>query len=145
MPRSSHEVKKLRKTLTLFHQAQETGDEALFLKVWHPEARRFSFGSNNELYVFSTEDILKNQFKSIQQAKHDNPEFSLTFFINRIKHIDIQPDNLIASALVEWQMLSMGQCVGIHYTYYHFIKNKDNWLIVNVTDRGKDIQNRTTT
>ncbi len=140
MSKTTTEITKIRETLKLFHLAQETGNKKLFLRIWHPEARRFGFGSNNELYVFSTEDIIKNQLAGIQKAKQDNPAFSLGFFVNRIKDIDVHPDNLIASATVEWQMLSMGQCIGVHYTYYHFVKSNGEWIIVNVTDRGKEIQ-----
>ncbi|MFX1491123.1 MAG: nuclear transport factor 2 family protein [Promethearchaeota archaeon] len=142
MPVSSSniEIKKLREILRTFHEAQETANEKLFLQVWHPEARRFSFGSNNELYIFSTEDILINQFQGIKHAKQENPEYSISFFTKRIRNIDVDPDHLIASATVEWQMVSMGRAVGVHYTYYHFVKHNGNWVIVNVTDRGKSIQ-----
>jgi hypothetical protein len=140
MSSSNIEIKKLRETLRLFHEAQETADEKLFLQVWHPEARRFGFGSDDKLYIFSTEDILTNQFQGIKQAKKDNPDYSLSFFIKRIRHIDMDPDKLIALAVVEWQMVSMGRAVGVHYTYYHFVKSNGKWVIVNVTDRGKDVQ-----
>ena len=136
---SIQEKERIRETLRIFFLAQETGDEKLFLRVWHPDARRFGFGSNNDLYVFTTEDIFANQFHGIQQAKIDNPNFSVTFLMNRIKHVDVHKDNLIASATVEWQMLSMGQCVGVHYTYFHLIKTDEDWVIVNVTDRGKEM------
>jgi hypothetical protein len=136
---SIQEKERIRETLRLFFLAQETGDEKLFLKVWHPEARRFGFGSNNELYIFATEDILSNQLHGIKEAKKANPDFTVTFLITRIKHIDVHKDNLIASATVEWQMLSMGQCVGIHYTSVHLVKADKDWAIANVIDRGIDL------
>ncbi len=130
---------RIRETLRLFYLAQETGDEKLFLKVWHPDARRFGFGSNDELYIFATEAILANQLHGIRKTQEENPDFSVTCLIKRIKQIDVQKDNLIASATVEWQMLSMGQCVGVHYTYFHFVNTENEWVIVNVTDRSKDM------
>ena len=133
------EKEQIRETLRLFFLAQETGDVKLFLRVWHPEARRFGFGSNNELYIFGTEDILANQLHAIRQAKKEDPDFSLTFLITRIKHFDVQKDNLIASATVEWQMLSMGKSIGVHYSQFHFVKSDHDWVIVNVTDRGKEL------
>lgn len=133
------EKEQIRETLRLFFLAQETGDVKLFLRVWHPEARRFGFGSNNELYIFGTEDILANQLHAIRQAKNEDPDFSLTFLITRIKHLDVQKDNLIASATVEWQMLSMGKSIGVHYSQFHFVKSDKDWVIVNVTDRGKEL------
>lgn len=136
---SIQEKEKIRKTLQEFFLAQETGDDKRFLKVWHPDARRFGFGSNNELYILATDDILANQLHSIRQARKTNPDFSVTFLINRIKHIDVHKDKLIASAVVEWQMLSMGQAIGVHYTYFHLVKTNRNWVIVNITDRGKDL------
>ncbi|MFX1319205.1 MAG: nuclear transport factor 2 family protein [Promethearchaeota archaeon] len=136
---SVQEKEQIRETLRIFFLAQETGDTKLFLKVWHPEARRFGFGSNNELYIFGTEDILANQLNAIRQAKNEDPDFSLTFLITRIKHFDIQKDNLIASATVEWQMLSMGKSIGMHYSQFHFVKSDNNWVIVNVTDRSKEL------
>jgi hypothetical protein len=108
--------------------------------VWHPEARRFGFGSKDELYILTTEDIFTNQFHDLRRAKQANPDFSVLFLIKRIKHIDVQKDNLIASATVEWQTLSMGHCIGVHYTYFHFAKSHEDWVIVNVTDRGNDPQ-----
>jgi hypothetical protein len=136
---SVQEKKKIRETLRIFFLAQETADEKLFLKVWHPDARRFVYGSNNELYIFGTEDIFTNQFTGIRQAKKANPGFSVTFLITRIKQNDIDKDNLISSATVEWQMLSMGQCIGVHYTYFQFVKIDGEWVITNVTDRGKEM------
>jgi hypothetical protein len=133
------EKEQIRETVRIFFLAQETGDEKLFLKVWHPEARRFGFGSNNELYILDTEDILANQFHAIRQAKKRNSDFSVTYLITRIKHIDVQKDNLIASASVEWQMLSMGKSIGVHYSQFQFVKSENDWAIVNVTDRGKDL------
>jgi hypothetical protein len=133
------EKEQIRETLRIFFLAQETGDTKLFLKVWHPEARRFGFGSNNELYILGTEEILANQFHAIRKAKKENPEFSLTNLITRIKHFDVQKDHLIASATVEWQMLSMGKCIGVHYSQFHFVKTDNDWVIVNVTDRGKEL------
>ena len=131
------EIDKIRDTIRHFHWAQETGDEKAFLTVWHPEAKRFGFGPNNELYVLSTEDILRDQFYEIQKEKEENPDYSVRFFIKQMKFFDVQPDNLIASAFVEWQMLILGKCVGFHYTYYHLAKPEGNWVIVNATDRAR--------
>ena len=136
---SVREKEKIRETLRIFFLAQETTDEKLFLTVWHPDARRFSYGSNDELYILNTEDIFAIQFDGIRQAKKANPDFSVTFLITRIKQNDIDKDNLISSATVEWQMLSMGQCIGIHYTYFHLVNIDGDWVIANVTDRGKEM------
>ncbi|MFX1299553.1 MAG: nuclear transport factor 2 family protein [Promethearchaeota archaeon] len=137
MSRKQKEIGKIRETIRHFYWAQETGDENAFLSVWHPEAKRFGFGLNNELYVLSVEDILRDQFNEIQKAKEENPKYSVSFFIKQMKFFDVQPDNLIASVFVEWQMLVLGKCVGFHYTYYHLVKTEDQWVIVNVTDRAR--------
>jgi hypothetical protein len=127
----------IRDTIRHFHWAQETCDEKAFLNVWHPEAKRFVFSPNNELYILTTEDILRDQFHEIQKEQEKNPEYSVHFFIKQIKFFDIQPDRLIASALVDWQMLVSGKCVGFHYTYYHLAKIDGKWIIVNATDRAR--------
>lgn len=137
MSKKQTEIEKIRDTIRHFHWAQEIGDENAFLSVWHPEAKRFSVGPNNELYVLSAEDILRDQFYEIQKAKEENPEYSVRFFIKQMKFFDVQPDNLIASTFVEWQMLVLGKCVGFHYTYYHLVKTQGVWVIVNVTDRAR--------
>jgi hypothetical protein len=138
MSTESVEKEQIQKMIMQFNKAQETGDVKGFLRFWHPEARRFGFGTNNELYVFSTEDILSQQLPGIQKAREENPDFTLSFLIERFKHIEIHPDRLIASVEVDWRMVSMGQVIGIHTTYYHLVKHEGNWVIVNITDRGKE-------
>jgi hypothetical protein len=142
MPKKQTEIEKIRNTIRHFHWAQENGDEKAFLSVWHPEAKRFGFCPNNELYVLSAEDILRDQFSEIQKAQAENPKYSVSFFIKQMKFFDVQPDNLIASAFVEWQMLILGECVGFHYTYYHLAKTEGNWVIINATDRARIPPNR---
>ena len=137
MSKRQTEIEKIRETIRHFHWAQENGDEKAFLSVWHPEAKRFGFGPNNELYVLSAEDILRDQFYEFLKAKEENPEYSVSFFIKQMKFFDVESDNLIASVFVEWQMLILGECVGFHYTYYHLVKTEDNWVIANVTDRAR--------
>ena len=131
------EIEKIRETIKHFYWAQENGNEKAFLSVWHPEAKRFGIGPNNELYVLSAEDIVRDQFYEMQKTKEENPEYSVSFFIKQMKFFDVQPDNLIASVFVEWQMIISGKNVGFHYTYYHLVKTEGNWVIVNVTDRAK--------
>lgn len=137
MSKKQTEIEKIRDIIRHFHLAQETGDEKAFLNVWHSEAKRFGVGPNNELYVLTTEDILRDQFYEIQKGQQENPDYSVHFFIKQMKFFDVQPDNLIASVLVEWQMLILGKCVGFHYTYYHLVKTEGNWIIVNATDRAR--------
>jgi hypothetical protein len=128
----------LRKVIDQFQKAQATGDETAFLKLWHPKAQRFSIGFSKELFVFTTEDILKLQFGGIRQQKEKDPDFVVTYEMSEVQRITVDPDALTASAQIDWRMKIKDEVVGDHSTFLNFVKVDGNWMIANVVDRGAE-------
>ncbi len=132
------EEQSIQEVIERFQKAQATGDEKEFLKIWHPKAQRFSIGFSKELFVFSTEDILKLQFGGIRQQKEKDPDFVVTYKMCKIQRITVQPDALTASAYTTWQMKIKEEVVGDHSTFLNFVKVDGNWMVANVVDRGAE-------
>ena len=107
----------------------EKWDEERFLALWHPDARRFGLGNDNQLHSFNKDEIIKYSITGLKTLKEQipNPEL-IKFTINEIVHISI-------SEGVKWQMALPGS-KGTHHTFIQFAKKDDKWFIVNVLDKG---------
>lgn len=131
----SKDVEKVKTTLERYYSSQENSNKEEFLKVWHSDARRISFGNDNEMLVSTTEDIIKYTIDGLRIAKERDPDFYVKFQIKEIKHVAVH--DVIASAEVDWQM-EMPMARGFHASFFHLAKIDDNWTIIGLTDRGME-------
>ncbi|MHA2496376.1 MAG: nuclear transport factor 2 family protein [Candidatus Hodarchaeales archaeon] len=129
----SKDVKKAKETLERYYSSQEHSNEEEFLSVWHPEARRISFGNDNKMLVSNTEEIIKYTINGLRIAKERDPDFYVKFQVNKIKHVAVH--DVVASAEVDWQM-EMPMARGLHASFFHLAKIDDHWMIIGLTDRG---------
>ncbi|MBK5112254.1 MAG: nuclear transport factor 2 family protein [Candidatus Heimdallarchaeota archaeon] len=117
----------------------EKCDEERFLALWHPDARRFGLGNDNQLHSFTQDEIVKYSIAGLKNLKEQipNPEI-IKFTVNEIVHISVS-QGVIASAEVKWQMVLPGS-KGVHHTFIQFAKKEDEWFIVNVLDKGFEME-----
>ncbi|NHJ32094.1 MAG: nuclear transport factor 2 family protein [Asgard group archaeon] len=129
----------IKKLVEDYIDIQEKCDEERFLALWHPDARRFGLGNDNQLHSFSKDEIIKFTLAGLRNLKEQipNPE-SIKFTITEFINISVR-EGVIASAEIKWQMVLPGSG-GIHYTFIQFAKKDDNWLIVNVLDKGFEVE-----
>lgn len=113
--------------------------EEKFKELWHPEARRFGIGNSMELGVMNKEEIIKFSINGLKGLKKQlpNPEI-INFTIDEI--IDIKCiEGVIASVELKWHMVLPGS-KGTHHTFIQFAKQDGMWYIVNVLDKGYEIE-----
>ncbi|MHA2500556.1 MAG: nuclear transport factor 2 family protein [Candidatus Hodarchaeales archaeon] len=127
------DVEKVKKALEQYYSSQEHSNIEEFLSVWHPEARRTSFGNDNKMLVSNTEDIIKYTINGLRIAKERDPDFYVKFQVKEVKHVAVH--DVVASAEVDWQM-EMPMARGLHASFFHLAKIDDNWTIIGLTDRG---------
>lgn len=117
----------------------EKCNEERFLALWHPDARRFGIGNDKQLNSFNKDEIVKYSIAGLKTLKEQipNPEL-IKFTIDEIISISTS-EGVIASAEIKWYMVLPGS-KGTHHTFIQFAKKEDKWLIVNVLDKGFEME-----
>ena len=138
-PPAKDERTRFRELVTTYLNTMCVGDEGKFLEIWHPDARRFSIGNSNELNSFGLAEIVEYSLKGIKQLRKELPKSSkIQHILDEVLHLSIY-NNLVAAVEVKWHMI-LPDSKGLHHTYFHLAKQKDKWLIVNVLDRGYELE-----
>ncbi|MFX0116847.1 MAG: nuclear transport factor 2 family protein [Candidatus Hodarchaeota archaeon] len=131
---SSTGEQEVKKIVISFYDSLVNGDEETFLKLWHPNARRFGLGNNNKLYSFSKDEILNYTLRGLKNFRAQNPEHKFEQNIDEIFHVYVFQD-LVASVGVKYHMI-MPEGRGNHVSLLHLAKDGEKWLIVGQVDRG---------
>lgn len=138
-PPAEDERAKFRDLVATYLKIMCVGDEDKFLEIWHPDARRFSVGNSNELHSFNLTEIIEFSLKGIRQLRKENPQSSkIQHVLDEVLHLSIY-SNLVAGVEVRWHMI-LPNSKGLHRTYFHLARQNDKWLIVNVLDRGYELE-----
>ncbi len=135
------EVKEISNLLKDLFTGFEKADEDQFLSVTHPEVRTVNIGNTNDVNVFSAEDICKYSIRGLRSAMERDPKFYAKREISAIH--DIRVYEVIASADVEYRMV-MPDAIGIHRSFYHFVKVNGKWQVMNIIDRGRETKKGST-
>jgi len=129
----------IRELVEDYIDIMEKSDEKRFLDLWHPDARRFGLGNDKQLNSFSKDEIVKFSLAGLRKLKEQipNPEI-IKFTITEIINISVF-EGVIASAELKWQMILPGS-KGNHHTFIQFAKKEGKWFIVNVLDKGFEVE-----
>ena len=138
-PLTKDDRAKFRELVTTYLKIMCEGDEEKFLEIWHPDARRFSIGNSNKLHSLNLAEIVEYSLKGIRQLRKETPKSSkIQHVLDEVLHLSIH-NNLVAAVEAKWHMILPGS-KGLHHTYFHFARQNDKWLIVNVLDRGYELE-----
>lgn len=128
-----NEEQNIRETILALYQHFENTDEDKFRGLTHPQVRTVNIGNSGEVHVFDMDQIVEYTIAGLRRAKEQIPGFFARREEIEICHIAVQ--ELIASAEVSYKMV-MPESIGRHHSYLHLVKNGDQWIVVNMIDRG---------
>lgn len=128
-----NEEQKIKETILSLYQHFENTDEENFRALTHPQVRTVNIGNSGEVHVFDMEQIVEYTITGLRRAKEQIPGFFARREEIEVHQIAVQ--EMIASAEVSYKMV-MPESIGRHHSFLHLVKNADQWIVVNMIDRG---------
>ena len=124
---------KIKDIILAVYQAYENTDEAAFRNLVHPEMRTVNIGNSNEVHIFSVDQISEFTISGLKTAKESVSGFFARW--EEVEFIEVTASDVVAFVSVRYKM-RLPDSSGTHTSGIHLIKPEDDWLVIQIVDRG---------
>lgn len=130
--------KEIKAVILALYNSYEQSNPSLFKSIIHSQVRTINIGNNNQIHIFSADEIIENTILGLKRAKEQIPGFYAKWV--NINFISLTIHDLIASIEITYTM-KMPDSYGNHSTFIQLAKENTKWLIINIIDRGLEFPN----